>query len=97
MVRFGIEVRASIIPDSSVKLMALCLSDDDNEIFMPSTHRQAKELEFRADWALQEIIKERIKRETERIRQDKIEYIFCNGPVPIILRKLLLYNQARAG
>ena len=34
MVRFGIEVRASIIPDSSVKLMALCLSDDDNEIFL---------------------------------------------------------------
>lgn len=97
MVKFGAQIRDSIIPDSSVKLMALCLSDDDNELFLPSTQRKSKDIEFRGDWALQEIIQERIKSEQERIKHDKIEDIFSNGPAPIILRKLLLYKQARAG
>lgn len=97
MINLRAQIRESIIPDSSVKLMALCLSEEENEIFMPATRRKSRELEYRGDWALQEIISERIARDKARTNRDKIEKLVNNGPTPIVLRKLLLYKQARAG
>ena len=54
-------IRKEIIPDVQTKILELCLSDDENGLFIQSTKRKSQVLEFRADWALKDIISERIK------------------------------------
>ena len=121
MIERRAKIRTSIIPDSSVKLLELCLSDEENGIFIPTTQRKTSNIEFRGDWALQNVITERIqksysqpniqplvlrKRELLKSKKQikksteetqKIEEIFKQGNVPIMMRKFLLYQQIRAG
>lgn len=76
MIERRAKFRDSIIPDSSIKLLELCLTDEDNEIFMASTQRYSMNLNFRSDWALQDIISEKLKK-----HQPKQEIL------PLVLRK----------
>lgn len=73
-------LRKSVIPDIQVKLLDLCLNDDENGILMPITKRESKNIEFRADWALQDVITSRIKQKYE-----------C---VPLVIRKRQLYEES---
>ncbi len=79
MIRRGAQIRECIIPDISVKILNLCLSDDENGILMPITQRKSKTMDFRADWALQSVIKERIENKT----------------LPLVLRKKQLYENRK--
>ncbi len=76
----NIKIRKSIIPDIHVKLLDLCLSEDENGILMPITKRDSKSMDFRMDWALQDVITSRIKQKTE-----------C---IPLVIRKRQLYEEA---
>ena len=78
MIRCRTQIRDAIIPDASVRLLSLCLSDDENGIVVPITQRKSKCLDFRAYWALQSVIKERIE----------------NKAIPLVLRKRQLYENA---
>lgn len=73
-------LRKTIIPDIQVKLLDLCLSDNENGILIPITKRESKNIEFRADWALQDVITSRIKQKQE-----------C---LPLVIRKRQLYEEA---
>lgn len=77
---FESNVRKEIIPDVQMKMLELCLSDDENGIFMPSTKRKSQVSDFRADWALKDIISERIKN--------------SQRPLPLALRKKKLYEES---
>ena len=81
MLNGRLKIRDSVIPDVSVRLLELCLSNDENGIFIPSTQRSSKKLDFRGDWALQEIINERIKKEHTQVA------------IPLVLRKRELYKK----
>ena len=116
MLKRKTRIREAIIPDISVKLLNLCLGEDENGILMPITQRKTKDMDFRADWALQNVIKERIEKkalplvlrkkqlyensiiclEIEK-KQPSLDYLFKNGPAPIMMRKHLLNLNSRAG
>lgn len=73
-------LRKSVIPDIQVKILDLFLNDDENGILMPITKRESKNIEFRADWVLRDVITSRIKQKQE-----------C---LPFVIRKRQLYEEA---
>ena len=75
-----IEVRKSIIPDIQTKLLALCLSDDENGVIIPVTQRESRILNYQADYVLKEVIQERIKNNSNIL--------------PLALRKKQIYEKS---
>lgn len=118
MMSRGIHIRESVIPDISVKLLDLYLSEDENEFYLPRTQRVKGGLEYGADLVLQTHIKKCIEKDCsqtlplvlrkkqllEKISKTKeqpaeskkIEDLFTDKKVPIIMRKYLLYQHSRA-
>lgn len=72
-------IRKSVIPDIQVKLLKLCLNEDENGIIMPITERDSHNLDFRADCVLQEVIIGKIKQKQENL--------------PLVIRKRRLYED----
>ena len=73
-------IRKSVVPDIQVKILELCLSDEENGLLMPSTKRHSNSIDFRADWALKEIISSKIENQKKG--------------VPLVLRKKQLYDKS---
>ena len=78
MISNGVKIRDAIIPDIQVKLLALCLSDDENGI-LTSTQRKANSLDFQADIALRDLINQRINNNSKAL--------------PLVMRKRQLYEK----
>lgn len=79
MLRVRGTIRESVIPDIQVKILALCLDDNENGILLSSTQRVSKSMDFRADWALRDIITTKIQNQQKAI--------------PLTLRKKMLYDN----
>lgn len=77
---FKTAIRESVIPDIQVRLLKLCLNEDENGIILPITKRDSHNMVFRADWVLQEVISDKIKQKQENI--------------PLVIRKRRLYEDA---
>lgn len=73
------QIRSSIIPDASVKLLDLYFDIEEQEIFAPTTQRKEKSEDTEKS-ILQEIIQDRI--------DDEIKHL------PLVLRKRKLYENA---
>ncbi len=72
-------VRKMIIPDISVKILDLCLSDGENGISAVTTQRESGVSDYRCDSVLQEVISLRI---TEGYKA-----------LPLTLRKRKIYED----
>lgn len=72
-------IRESVIPDLSVKMLNLCLEDEEISVLFPPTSRATRTMEYRADVTLKELISEKIKD--------------SSNALPLSLRKKKLYQK----
>ena len=74
------DIRKEVIPNAQIKLLDLCVEQDVDQILMPPTQRKSNTVEFRADWALKDVIKQRIE--------------FNKDVLPLVLRKRKIYEKS---
>ena len=79
MLEQTLHIRRSIVPDTSVRILDICLASDENEILMQPISRSAKMLDFRADVTLKDMISQKIYNK--------------EFAIPINLRKRKLYEE----
>ena len=77
----SMHIRKSIIPDSSVKLLELCLSDDANEFWMPTTQRSTKTMEYRSDVTLKELITQKIQSQNQALTSQQRKKVFTKNAI----------------
>ena len=73
-------IRESVIPDIQVKILKLCLHDNENGVLTPSIDLTTRTPEYRTNLILQEVIKSKIEKQKKAI--------------PITLRKKYLYQNS---
>lgn len=94
------KIRTEVIPDLQVKILALCLSDDENGI-NPRISTDTKLLSYKADEILRETIQNKIKKSKQAIASELnfglMDKLAQYEVLPITMRKHLLYKDCRAG
>ncbi len=75
------QIRKSVIPDDSVKILELCLSTEENGIVLFSSRQKVSDNEYSTDSLLKNLIAAKIK--------EKV------GSLPLTLRKVLIYEKAK--
>ncbi len=74
-------IRASVIPDDSVKILDLCLTSEENGIVISVSRSKNDEVNFFADSALKNLIATKIADN--------------NFQIPLTMRKRLMYERAK--
>lgn len=78
MLRLRGLIRDNVVPDIQVKMLKLCLSDDENGIVIP-TSRLYNNLEYRNDYVFREILADRINAKQTLL--------------PLTIRKIKIYTN----
>ena len=78
--RRNLQIREEIVPSLSTKLLDIYLSENETEIFSPTTQRKRSIVSTQNDSILNEIIQEKIDNEIQKI--------------PLVLRKRKLYENS---
>ena len=73
-------IRSAVIPDMQVRLLNLCLNDDENGMQAYVTYRESTSINWHSDSILQEIISDRISNKATLL--------------PIAQRKRKIYEDA---
>ena len=97
--------RSNIIPSDSVKILSLCLGDDENGILLDKPRLNTNRLEYNQDSILSNMIAQKIQQQKNKVEKRlkpkvyyneeqnlSLEKIPFNHHVPITLRKHLLYK-----
>ena len=93
------KIRTNVIPDIQVKILALCLNENENGI-IPRINNETNLLDYRADQVFQETIKNKIEKQkniiTLELKKSLVNKLSDFEVLPITMRKHLLCKESRA-